>query len=115
MKRILLFCLVLSIVSFAAQAQSQYTIYPVPQAQDLTGGEARLSGTVNIVAEPGIDEATVARAREVLAEHGIASQVNGCRKEINHIVPPPLPGVFMSSGITSRAGLPPLTASAMTR
>ena len=76
MKRLSILSLILLIVSVAAQAQQQYTIYPVPQSQVLTFGQARLTDKVNIVAEPGIDEATVARAREVLADRGVSSSVS---------------------------------------
>ena len=64
-------------ISDVATAWAQdYVIYPVPQTQQLTAGTARVAGPVNIVAEPGIDEITVARARQVLADHGIASSVS---------------------------------------
>lgn len=52
-------------------AAQPYTIYPTPQQQLAREGRARLSGTVCVVAEAGIDAATVARAEEVLREHGL--------------------------------------------
>ena len=77
MKRFSLLFLVLWTTVTSIRAQQGYVIYPVPQTQQLTSGQSRISGPVNIVAEPGIDEATVARARQVLADKGIASSVSG--------------------------------------
>lgn len=54
-------------------AQQEYTIYPVPQTQQLTSGQARFTDRVNIIAEPGIDAVTVARAEQVLAECGLTA------------------------------------------
>ncbi len=48
-----------------------YTIYPVPHEQQLGKGSATLGTTVNIVAETGIDKATVDRALQILNEHGL--------------------------------------------
>ena len=48
-----------------------YTIYPVPHEQQLRKGSATLGTTVNIVAETGIDKATVDRALQILNEHGL--------------------------------------------
>ena len=76
MKRFFFLPLVLWMAGVAAWAQQRYVIYPVPQAQQLTAGEARFTDRVNIVAEPGIDEATVARARQILAEHGLSASVS---------------------------------------
>ena len=78
MKRFaLLLTVVLWTAGFSGRAQQPYEIYPVPQTQELIPGQARLTSHVNIVAEPGVDEATVARARQVLADKGIPSSVSG--------------------------------------
>jgi len=61
-------CLALALV---IRAES-YTIYPIPQKQVAMPGKARLSNRVCIVAEEGIDEATIARAKQVLKEHGLS-------------------------------------------
>lgn len=59
-------------VTLAAMAWPEvYTIYPVPQRQTAVDGRGRMSATVNVVAEAGIDDATVARAVGVLQEHGL--------------------------------------------
>ena len=76
MKRFFFLSVFVCVMTASAWAQD-YVIYPVPQTQQLTAGTARMAGPVNIVAEPGIDEATVARARQVLADKGIASSVSG--------------------------------------
>ena len=75
MKRFFFLSVFVCVMTALAWAQD-YVIYPVPQTQQLTAGTARVAGPVNIVAEPGIDEITVARARQVLADHGIASSVS---------------------------------------
>ena len=75
MKRILSF-IILAAVPFFAVAATNYTIYPVPQHQTVNEGTASFSRTVNIVAGPAIDKATVNRAREVLESHGITASVS---------------------------------------
>ncbi len=69
MKRFLFFLL----TAFAAglYAQTAYQIYPVPHRQELVQGHARFTRQVCIVAEPGIDEVTVARARQVVEACGL--------------------------------------------
>ena len=52
--------------------QDAYTIYPIPQKQTVQDGNARFSPAVCLVAEEGIDEATVGRAVAVLQEHGLS-------------------------------------------
>ena len=54
-------------------AQQEYAIYPIPQTQQLTSGQARFTDRVNIVAEAGIDAVTVARAEQVLTECGLTT------------------------------------------
>ena len=75
MKRILSF-IILAAVPFIAVAATNYTIYPVPQHQTVNESIASFSRTVNIVAGPAIDKATVNRAREVLESHGITALVS---------------------------------------
>ena len=76
MKRLLLLSLVLWMAGCSASVPEEYEIYPVPQTQQLTEGRARMTACVNIVAETGVDEATVARARQVLADKGFSSVVS---------------------------------------
>lgn len=66
-------CICLAGVSYA---QRTYTIYPVPQKQTAGSKTAALQTCVNIVAEKGIDKATLNRARQVLADHGISAAVS---------------------------------------
>ncbi|MBR5117752.1 MAG: beta-N-acetylglucosaminidase domain-containing protein [Muribaculaceae bacterium] len=54
-----------------AAANEPYTIYPVPHKQVMNPGTASFSQEVFILAEPGIDEATINRAKRVLSEHGL--------------------------------------------
>lgn len=61
-------------LAIGLQAQT-YEIYPTPHQQELLGGAARFTPTVTIVAEPGIDQPTVARAQQVLGEHGLKAIV----------------------------------------
>lgn len=75
MKRVLSF-IILAAVPFIAVAATNYTIYPVPQHQTVNESIASFSRTVNIVAGPAIDKATVNRAREVLESHGITALVS---------------------------------------
>lgn len=75
MKRVLSF-IILAAVPFFAVAATNYTIYPVPQHQTVNESIASFSRTVNIVAGPAIDKATVNRAREVLESHGITASVS---------------------------------------
>lgn len=67
-----LLCVACGAGILSASAQP-YTIYPIPQQQLSQPGTARIAGPVCIVAESGIDAATLARARQVLSDHGLAS------------------------------------------
>lgn len=58
-----------------AMAKPAYQIYPIPQEQVATGGEASFTAVVDVVAEPGIDDVTVDRARQILSEHGLSVEV----------------------------------------
>ena len=62
-------------LAMVASASDGYTIYPVPQRQEAGSGVARFTSRVVIIAEPGIDEVTVARAKQVLGEHGFKAEV----------------------------------------
>ena len=76
MKQFFFLPLVFWMASVAAWAQQRYVIYPIPQTQQLTKGEAKFTERVNIVAEPGIDEITVDRARQVLTDRGLSVSVS---------------------------------------
>jgi len=67
--------ILLAVAGMMAQATQVYTIYPVPQEQRAGVGQAAFTAQVTIVAEPGIDEVTIARARQVLTDHGLACTV----------------------------------------
>ena len=54
-------------------AQNSYTIYPRPQQMTVNSTTAQLKAPVCIVAESGIDAATLARAEQVLHDRGIAT------------------------------------------
>ncbi len=56
-----------------ASAQSGYTIYPVPQQQTAGTEAVSFSAAVTIVADNGIDSYTVARAKQILTEHGLTA------------------------------------------
>ncbi len=70
MKRFILLPVFLWMAIVAAWAQQRYVIYPIPQTQELLQGSASVAPVVNIVAENGVDEATIARAKEVLSDGG---------------------------------------------
>lgn len=76
MKRLIFLSAFLWMACSSSGIQQSYVIYPVPQTQQLTSGTAGLTADVNIVAEPGIDEATVARARQILSENGLSVSVS---------------------------------------
>ena len=82
MKRILS-SIILAAVPFIAVAATTYTIYPIPQQQFVCETLASFSETVNIVAGPAIDEATIQRAKDVLESHGIAASASA--KPVNGI------------------------------
>ncbi len=71
MKNILIACTVALFISASASAQDRYIIYPVPHQQTLDSGSTGFSGTVNIVAGPQIDAATLNRAGKVLEAAGL--------------------------------------------
>ena len=83
MKKNLFLAILIMISGFASYSQKPYDIYPVPQKQLMNPGMANISEQVNIVAEPGIDEVTVARARQVMEDHGVSTTLSS--KPINGV------------------------------
>ncbi len=77
-----------------------YTIYPIPQQQLVRSGIAQFSVPVCIVAEKGIDAATIARAEQVLQEHGLQTMLSTRpRKGLTNV----LLGVNGSGDVADRA------------
>lgn len=76
MNKLLLVLLAIMTCGFASFSQQTYDIYPVPQKQILNSGKAHLTEQVNIVTEPGIDEVTVSRARQIMDDHGISTTMS---------------------------------------
>ena len=74
MKKFLFVLLAVGMAAIAG-AQAPYVIYPIPHHQQAAGGTATITNQVNIVAEVGIDEVTVNRAKQVLVEHGFEPTV----------------------------------------
>ncbi len=69
MKKIL--AIVVSLLaSLTVASHNIYTIYPTPHDQYEMAGTATYSQTINVVAEPAIDQTTLDRARQILTEHG---------------------------------------------
>ncbi|MBR6431881.1 MAG: beta-N-acetylglucosaminidase domain-containing protein, partial [Muribaculaceae bacterium] len=74
-------------------------IYPIPHQQIMENGNASLTKQVNIVAETGIDDVTVNRAKQVLSEHGLMPVVvNAAVKEQSNL----FLGVYDSKGLASK-------------
>lgn len=68
---------------------ADYTIYPVPHSLEYAnGGNAVLTGEVNVVVDPAVDEYTVSRLQEVLTrENGIQlNTTNKVRKGVSNII-----------------------------
>ncbi|MBR6283065.1 MAG: beta-N-acetylglucosaminidase domain-containing protein [Muribaculaceae bacterium] len=59
------------LVGAAMSASTSYEIYPIPHSLTALPSSATFTRQVTLVADGGIDAATVARAREVLTEHGL--------------------------------------------
>ena len=76
MKKILLLSFIIVLSGLSAFCQKPYSIYPVPQQQTMIPGEARITERVNIVAEPGIDDVTISRSRQVMEDHGISTTIS---------------------------------------
>lgn len=98
MKRLLM--LIAFAVSLAAGAQKAYKIYPVPHEQHLAAETATFTQTVNIVAEDGIDAATLNRAKQVLGDHGLQACVSQrAKRGVSNL----LIGVNASKGVADKA------------
>ena len=69
LRKIISICLL--VAGVGVSAQKVYDIHPVPQEQVKTEGTCRFTPTVTVVAEKAVDMPTMARATEVLREHGI--------------------------------------------
>lgn len=54
-----------------AIADNIYTIYPIPQQQISVEGTAKVTPSVNVILEKGIDEATRNRIADVLKQHNL--------------------------------------------
>ena len=54
-----------------AIADNIYTIYPIPQQQVSVEGTAKVTSSVNVILEKGIDEATRNRIADVLKQHNL--------------------------------------------
>ena len=52
-------------------ADGRYSIYPIPQKIENGVGTTSFTSTVDVIAETGIDDATRARVKDVLREHGM--------------------------------------------
>lgn len=55
-------------------AQSQYTIYPIPQEQVTLSGSGSFTPTVSVVAEDGIDNYTRDRVSQILDLHALKAE-----------------------------------------
>lgn len=73
MKNILLFTLLLGCMTLHAQT---YHVYPVPQKATMNGNTIKITPNVNIVKETGINEITVKRIQEVLANASISFTIS---------------------------------------
>ena len=95
-----IFFTILSIcIAVIINAQESYVIYPIPHQQIMENGNASLTKQVNIVAETGIDDVTVNRAKQVLSEHGLMPVVvNAAVKEQSNL----FLGVYDSKGLASK-------------
>lgn len=70
------FFLTLALMAVAMLGATEaYNIYPVPHEQVMNPGTASFSQEVMILQTPGIDIATVNRARQILEEHGLTTWV----------------------------------------
>ena len=75
MKRLFLLPLIVATFYNVSWGSEPYEIYPIPQQQSLNDGVARFTEQVNVVVEPGVDEVTLARALQVLGDHGVKATV----------------------------------------
>jgi len=68
--KMLLLTLLFAVICGNAWADA-YTIYPVPHEQKIEKGTASFATQVSIIADTGIDEYTVQRAKTILEEQGL--------------------------------------------
>lgn len=69
--KLILTALTMLLTTWSLNAQENYKIYPVPQQQSVCANTVSTNGNVFLVAESGIDQATIDRANDVLLSHGI--------------------------------------------
>ncbi len=70
-------CALLVGTSLSVMAGTPYTIYPIPQQQVETAGTIQLlPGKTQVILGASIDEATKARIRTILVEHGIMAETD---------------------------------------
>lgn len=67
--------MVATVCLVAHAGNTVYTIYPVTQSQETVSGAADFTTTVDVVAESGIDAATMTRATDVLTQFGLKANV----------------------------------------
>ena len=67
-------------------AMAQYTIYPVPQKMQATEGTAQFSDKVCLVCDEGIDAATIERAQQVLADHGLQGSLTSGQEQCTSLI-----------------------------
>lgn len=67
-------------------ALAQYAIYPVPQQMTAGSGTAQFSEEVCLVADKGIDAATISRAQQILKDHGLNGQVATGEKACTSVI-----------------------------
>lgn len=70
----------------ALAALAQYTIYPVPQSMTAKEGTAQFSENVCLVADEAIDAATIERARQVMADHGMTLSTTGGAQQCTSVI-----------------------------
>lgn len=83
----------------SVQAQSAYTIYPVPQQVTNAMGNVSLSATINIVAETPIDQTTRQRAEAIFTHAGksVVFSENAVAGQTNLLL-----GVHQSGGVATQ-------------
>lgn len=92
MKRLVLLFTI--ITALAACAGTTYHIYPTPHQQIPIHEAATFTKPTVIVTSHGIDQATITRAKQVLASHGIAA-------EVTHKTPPKGSYISLKTGFKS--------------
>ena len=99
MRKLFVLAAAVLLFTFSASASRPYVIYPVPHSLNPTSGTASFSASVNIVAEAGIDQVTIDRAKQVLSECGLSPVVSdGTVRNISNLVL----GVSGSRGIADK-------------